>query len=77
MIKTECKAVEMYHETLTQAVLGDNVAFNLKGVSVEDTKIGFVCGDSKQDPPQEAESLQAQVITMQHPGQIQKENKKQ
>ncbi|KAA6345319.1 MAG: putative Elongation factor 1-alpha 1, partial [Streblomastix strix] len=71
MITTECKSVEMHHEALTQAVPGDNVGFNLKGVSVKDIKRGFVCGDSKQDPPQEAESFQAQVIVMQHPGQIQ------
>jgi elongation factor 1-alpha len=57
MITTECKSVEMHHEALTQAVPGDNVGFNLKGVSVKDTKRGFVCGDSKQDLPKEAESF--------------------
>ncbi|KAA6357952.1 MAG: putative translation elongation factor 1-alpha [Streblomastix strix] len=61
----------MHNEALTQAVLGDNIRFNLKGVSVKDIKRGFVCGDSKQDSPQEAVSFQAQVIVMQHPGQIQ------
>ncbi|KAA6374976.1 MAG: putative eukaryotic translation elongation factor 1 alpha 2, partial [Streblomastix strix] len=67
MIISECKTVEMHNEALTYAVLGDNVGFNLKCVQVKDIKRGFVCGDSKQDPPQETVSFQAQVIVMQHP----------
>ncbi|KAA6352774.1 MAG: putative translation elongation factor-1 alpha, partial [Streblomastix strix] len=43
MIISECKTVEMHNEALTQAVLGDNIRFNLKGVSVKDIKRGFVC----------------------------------
>ncbi|KAA6354362.1 MAG: hypothetical protein EZS28_050111 [Streblomastix strix] len=39
-------------------------------VSIKDIKRGFVCGDSKQDPLPETESLQAKVIVMQHLGQI-------
>jgi elongation factor 1-alpha len=39
----------------------------LNGVSVKDMKRVFAFGDSKQDPPQEAESFEAQVIVMQHP----------
>ncbi|KAA6354353.1 MAG: hypothetical protein EZS28_050120, partial [Streblomastix strix] len=42
-IISECKTVEMHNEALTQAVLGDNIRFNLKGVSVKDIKRGFVC----------------------------------
>merc|ERR1719374_476786 len=32
---------------------------------------GFVTSDSKNDPAKEAESFQAQVIVLNHPGQIQ------
>jgi elongation factor 1-alpha len=71
MITTEVKSVEMHHEALTQAVPGDNVGFNVKNVSVKDLRRGFVAGDSKSDPPAEAESFNAQVIVMTHPGQIQ------
>ncbi|KAA6310518.1 MAG: putative Elongation factor 1-alpha, partial [Streblomastix strix] len=60
-----------HHETLTQAVPGDNVGFNLNGLSVKDIKRVFTFGDSKQDSPQEAESFQAQVFVTQHPGRIQ------
>eukprot|EP00736_Rhodelphis_marinus_P013512 Rmarinus@m.24565 len=69
-ITTEVKSVEMHHEALTEAVPGDNVGFNVKNVSVKDIRRGNVCGDSKQDPPKECENFEAQVIVLNHPGQI-------
>jgi len=69
-ITTEVKSVEMHHEALTQATPGDNVGFNIKNVAVKDIRRGNVCGDAKQDPPQETESFNAQVIVLNHPGQI-------
>jgi elongation factor 1-alpha len=69
-ITTEVKSVEMHHESLPQAVPGDNVGFNVKNVSVKDIRRGFVCGDSKNVPPNETESFLAQVIVLNHPGQI-------
>jgi len=71
-ITTEVKSVEMHHESLPEAVPGDNVGFNVKNVSVKDVRRGFVCGDSKQDPPRGAADFFAQVIIMNHPGQISK-----
>jgi len=70
MVTTEVKSVEMHHESLPEAVPGDNVGFNIKNVSVKDIKRGNVCGDSKNDPPQPAESFLAQVIILNHPGEI-------
>jgi elongation factor 1-alpha len=69
-VTTEVKSVEMHHESLAQAVPGDNVGFNVKNVSVKDIKRGMVCGDTKNDPPKEAASFTAQVIILNHPGQI-------
>jgi len=69
-ITTEVKSVEMHHESLTEALPGDNVGFNVKNISVKEIKRGFVCGDSKNDPPAVALSFKAQVIIMNHPGQI-------
>ena len=60
----------MHHESIPEAIPGDNVGFNVKGLSVKDIKRGYVCGDSKNDPPREAETFVAQVIIMNHPGQI-------
>lgn len=60
-ITTEVKSVEMHHESLSEAVPGDNVGFNVKNVSVKDIRRGNVCGDSRSDPPQEASGFTAQV----------------
>jgi elongation factor 1-alpha len=69
-ITTEVKSIEMHHEALQQAIPGDNVGFNVKNVSVKDIRRGYVCGDAKNDPPQETENFVAQVIILNHPGQI-------
>ena len=63
MITTEVKSVEMHHESLPEALPGDNVGFNVKNVSVKEIKRGNVAGDSKNDPPKKATSFKAQVIT--------------
>ena len=69
-VTTEVKSVEMHHEQLEEGVPGDNVGFNVKNVSVKDIKRGNVCGDSKNDPPMGCASFNAQVIVLNHPGQI-------
>ncbi len=69
-VKTEVKSVEMHHESIPEAIPGDNVGFNVKGLSVKDIKRGYVCGDAKNDPPREVESFLSQIIIMNHPGQI-------
>jgi len=69
-ITTEVKSVEMHHESLVEAVPGDNVGFNVKNVSIKDIKRGMVASDSKNDPAKEAKSFLAQVIVLNHPGEI-------
>merc|ERR1711968_4550 len=69
-LSTEVKSVEMHHEALVEAVPGDNVGFNVKNVSVKDLRRGYVAPDSKKDPAFGAKSFNAQVIVMNHPGQI-------
>jgi elongation factor 1-alpha len=69
-LTTEVKSVEMHHESLAEGVPGDNVGFNIKNVSVKEIRRGFVCSDSKNDPAKEAGSFNAQVIVLNHPGQI-------
>ncbi|KAI8895849.1 translation elongation factor 1a [Globomyces pollinis-pini] len=69
-VSTEVKSVEMHHEQLEQGVPGDNVGFNVKNVSVKDIRRGMVCSDSKNDPAKEAASFNAQIIVLNHPGQI-------
>jgi len=69
-VTTEVKSVEMHHEALVEAIPGDNVGFNVKNVSVKDIRRGYVASDTKNDPAQETESFDAQVIVLNHPGQI-------
>merc|ERR1712033_81041 len=69
-LTTEVKSVEMHHQALEEALPGDNVGFNVKNVSVKEIKRGNVAGNSKDDPPKGAENFTAQVIILNHPGQI-------
>jgi len=69
-LTTEVKSVEMHHQALEEALPGDNVGFNVKNVSVKEIKRGNVAGNSKQDPPKAANNFTAQVIVLNHPGQI-------
>merc|ERR1711997_84554 len=71
-ITTEVKSVEMHHESIAQANPGDNVGFNIKNVAVKDIRRGNVASDSKNDPAKEALSFNAQVIVLNHPGEISK-----
>ena len=70
-ITTECKSVEMHHTVLEEAIPGDNVGFNIKGINAKDLKRGNVASDSKNDPAKEANSFNAQVIVLNHPNKIQ------
>jgi elongation factor 1-alpha len=69
-VTTEVKSVEMHHESLPEAGPGDNVGFNVKNVTVKDIRRGFVASDSKNDPAKESASFVAQIIVINHPGQI-------
>merc|ERR550519_2527905 len=71
-VTTEVKSVEMHHTQLVEGNPGDNVGFNVKNVSVKDIRRGNVCSNSKQDPAKESKTFNAQVIVLNHPGQIQK-----
>merc|ERR1712035_110745 len=70
MLTTEVKSVEMHHESLPEAVPGDNVGFNVKNVSVKDIKRGYVASDSKNKPASGVADFTAQVIVLNHPGQV-------
>merc|ERR1712178_227119 len=71
-LTTEVKSVEMHHTAMEEALPGDNVGFNVKNVSVKEIRRGNVCSDSKNDPAKGAEDFKAQVIILNHPGEIRK-----
>jgi elongation factor 1-alpha len=70
-IETQCRSVEMHHEAVAEAIPGDNVGFNVRGVSTTDIKRGYVVGDAANDPPREAARFTTQVVFLNaHPGEI-------
>jgi len=65
----EVKSIEMHHENLPQAVPGDNVGFNVRGISKTDVKRGDVVGPA-DNPPTVAKSFTAQILVINHPSVI-------
>jgi elongation factor 1-alpha len=65
----EVKSIEMHHETLDKAEPGDNVGFNVRGISRNDIRRGDVAG-SANNPPSIAKSFTAQIVVLQHPSAI-------
>jgi elongation factor 1-alpha len=69
-LTTEVKSIEMHHEQVAEAIPGDNIGFNVKNIAVKDIKRGYVAGDVKNDPPVGCDDFLAQVIILNHPGEI-------
>lgn len=65
----EVKSIEMHHESLPQAVPGDNVGFNVRGLAKTDIRRGDVAGPVTS-PPTVAKSFTAQIVVLQHPSVI-------
>lgn len=65
----EIKTIEMHHEQLSQAVPGDNIGFNVRGVGKTDAKRGDVLGPV-DNPPTVAEEFTAQIVVLQHPSAL-------
>jgi len=65
----EVKSIEMHHENLPQATPGDNVGFNVRGISKTDVKRGDVVGPV-DNPPSVVKSFTAQILVINHPSVI-------
>lgn len=65
-LTAEVKALAMHHKKIEKGVPGDSVVVSLdaKQVSPKDIKRGYVIGDSKNKPPQEARSFVAQITVI-------------
>ncbi|MEM4347666.1 MAG: translation elongation factor EF-1 subunit alpha [Candidatus Altiarchaeota archaeon] len=68
-VEGEVKTIEMHHESLSQAVPGDNIGFNVRGISKNDVKKGDVVG-TPDSIPTVAEEFTAQIVVLQHPTAI-------
>jgi len=62
----EVKSVEMHHTALQQAVPGDNVGFNVRGISKTDVHRGDVAGPV-DNPPTVAKTFTARIMVLNHP----------
>jgi elongation factor 1-alpha len=65
----EIKSIEMHHEEIPQAVPGDNVGFNVRGIAKGDIRRGDVAGPADA-PPTVADEFTAQIVILQHPSAI-------
>ncbi len=65
----ECKSIEMHHQQLAQAIPGDNVGFNVKGVDKTEISRGDVVGPVS-NPPTVVDTFTAQIVVLNHPTAI-------
>ena len=68
-VKTDVKSIEMHHQQLQQAIPGDNVGFNVKGIDKKDIKRGDVVGPAN-NPPTVAQEFTAQIVVINHKNAI-------
>lgn len=65
----EVKSLEAHHESLTQALPGDNIGFNVRGLERKDCNRGDVVGHQTH-PPMVAKDFEAQIVVLNHPTAI-------
>ncbi|MBK5191265.1 MAG: translation elongation factor EF-1 subunit alpha [Methanosarcinales archaeon] len=68
-ITGEVKSIEMHHEEIPEAIPGDNIGWNVRGVGRTDIRRGDVCGHV-DNPPTIADEFTAQLVVLQHPSAI-------
>jgi len=62
----EVKSIEMHHEAIPQAIPGDNIGVNIRGLNKADIKRGDVAGHTN-NPPKVASEFTARIAVLQHP----------
>jgi len=65
-VKGEVKTIEVHHQQIPEAKPGDNVGFNVRGISKEQVRRGDVAGHPN-NPPTVAKEFTAQIIVLNHP----------
>ena len=69
-VEGEVKSIEMHHEQIQEAVPGDNIGFNVRGIGRDDVERGDMCGHPGENQPRLAEEFVATIFVLQHPGVI-------
>ena len=65
-IAGEVKSIEMHHEQIQKAEPGDNVGFNVRGITKKDIARGDVLGHA-DSPPTVVKEFTAQIVVLNHP----------
>jgi len=65
-ITGEVKSIEMHHEQIQEAIPGDNIGFNIRGIGKKDIARGDVVGHV-DNPPTIATEFTAQIVVLNHP----------
>ncbi|MCK4885569.1 elongation factor 1-alpha, partial [Candidatus Bathyarchaeota archaeon] len=65
----QVKSIETHHVTVKQALPGDNIGFNVRGISRSDVHRGDVAGHV-DSPPTVAKEFLGQIIVIHHPTAI-------
>ncbi len=65
----DVRSIEMHHERLDEALPGDNIGFNVRGVAKEDIKRGDVVGHTT-NPPTVVDEFTARIFVVWHPTAI-------
>ncbi len=65
----EVKTIEMHHESINEAIPGDNIGFSVRGIGKKDIARGDVLG-KVDNPPTVASEFTAQIIVLNHPSVI-------
>jgi elongation factor 1-alpha len=68
-LTAEVKSIETHHTQMQEAMAGDNIGFNLRGVSKGEFRRGSVLGPTN-NPPTIAKEFRAQIIVVYHPTAI-------
>ena len=62
----EVKSIEMHHEQVQEAIPGDNVGFNVRGIGKKDIARGDVLGEAS-NPPVVATEFTGRIMILNHP----------
>ncbi|MEM0501232.1 MAG: translation elongation factor EF-1 subunit alpha [Ignisphaera sp.] len=65
----EVRTIEMHHQRLEEALPGDNIGFNVRGISKEQVRRGDVAGHPT-NPPTVVDEFTARVMIVWHPTAI-------
>ncbi len=68
-VQGQVKSIETHHVNVKQAIPGDNIGFNVRGISKKDVHRGDVAGHVN-NPPTIAREFVGQIIVIHHPTAI-------